>query len=276
MPLEWLALALVVGLMIGSFLNVVVHRLPIMLQREWQAQCAELQGASPPDHPPYNLVTPRSACPHCGHAITWYENLPILSYLIQRGRCTACGAPISPRYPMMEGLTGLLTLATVWHFGPTAQALAALVLVWSLLALTAIDLETQLLPDDLTLPLLWVGLLVNLNGLFVPLDEALLGAVAGYLSLRGVYHLFKLLTGKEGMGFGDFKLLGALGAWLGWKMLPLLVLASSLVGAVMGVALILLSGHDRARPIPFGPYLALAGLLALFFGEPLMGLYLGL
>lgn len=274
MNIELLAIALVLGLLLGSFLNVVVHRLPIMMEQEWRAQCAQLRGEEAPETPPYNLVVPHSACPHCGHAIAWYENIPLLSYLRQKGRCANCGAAISWRYPLLEAVTGLLTVLTVWHFGPTGQAALALLLVWGLLALTFIDFETHLLPDSLTQPLVWIGLLVNLNGLFVPLDEALIGAVAGYLCLRLVYHLFKLVTGKEGMGFGDFKLLAVLGAWMGWKMLPLIILASSLVGAVVGVALILLSGHDRAKPIPFGPYLALAGLLVLFLGRPLMDLYL--
>ncbi|HRH81465.1 MAG TPA: A24 family peptidase [Thiobacillaceae bacterium] len=274
MTVEVLVIALVLGLLFGSFLNVVVHRVPIMMEREWRAQCAEFHGEKAEETQPYNLVVPRSACPHCGHLIAWYENIPLLSYLRQKGRCSRCGVAISWRYPLLEAVTGLLTVLTVWHFGPTGQAALALLLVWGLLALTFIDFETHLLPDSLTQPLIWIGLLANLNGLFVPLEEALIGAVAGYLSLRLVYHLFKLVTGKEGMGFGDFKLLAALGAWMGWKVLPLIILASSLVGAVVGVALILVSGHDRAKPIPFGPYLALAGLLVLFLGRPLMDLYL--
>jgi leader peptidase (prepilin peptidase)/N-methyltransferase len=275
LAVEILALALILGLLVGSFLNVVVHRLPIMMEREWRAQCAQLNGQEVPAEAPYSLVAPRSACPHCGHVIAWHENIPLLSFLIQKGRCRQCGAAISWRYPLLEAVTGLLTLFTVWHFGPTWQAAVAVLLVWGLLALTFIDFETQLLPDSLTQPLLWIGLLVNVQGLFVPLGEAVVGAVAGYMSLWLVYHAFKLLTGKEGMGFGDFKLLAVLGAWMGWKALPLVILLSSLVGAVVGVALILFSGHDRARPIPFGPYLALAGLLMLFLREPLLALYLG-
>jgi leader peptidase (prepilin peptidase)/N-methyltransferase len=275
LAVEILALALILGLLVGSFLNVVVHRLPIMMEREWRAQCAQLNGQEVPAEAPYSLVAPRSACPHCGHVIAWHENIPLLSFLIQKGRCRQCGAAISWRYPLLEAVTGLLTLFTVWYFGPTWQAAVAMLLVWGLLALTFIDFETQLLPDSLTQPLLWIGLLVNVQGLFVPLGEAVVGAVAGYMSLWLVYHAFKLLTGKEGMGFGDFKLLAVLGAWMGWKALPLVILLSSLVGAVVGVALILFSGHDRARPIPFGPYLALAGLLMLFLREPLLALYLG-
>lgn len=275
MAVEILVLALVLGLLVGSFLNVVVHRLPIMMDREWRAQCAQLNGQDTPSEAPYSLVSPRSACPHCGHAIAWYENIPLLSYALQKGRCRQCGARISWRYPLLEGITGLMTLFTVWHFGPGWQAAMAVLLVWGLLALTFIDLETQLLPDSLTLPLLWIGLLANVQGLFVPLAEAVVGAVAGYLALRLVYHAFKLVTGKEGMGFGDFKLLAMLGAWMGWKVLPLIILLSSLVGAVVGIALILFSGHDRARPIPFGPYLAMAGLLLLYLREPLLAIYLG-
>lgn len=271
MPLELLAAALVLGLLVGSFLNVVTHRLPIMMDREWRAQCAQLEGREAPGAAPYNLVTPRSACPHCGHAIAWHENIPLLSFLIQKGRCRHCGGPISWRYPLLEAVSGLLALLTVAHFGAGWQGALALLLVWTLLALTFIDFETHLLPDSLTQPLLWLGLLANLHGLFVPLEEALWGAVAGYLALRLVYELFKLATGKEGMGFGDFKLLAALGAWLGWKMLVPIILLSSLLGALVGVGLILAAGHDRARPIPFGPYLAVAGLLALFLGEILTG-----
>lgn len=267
--------AALLGLLVGSFLNVVIHRLPRMLEREWQAQCAELRGETPPDAPPYNLWLPRSSCPHCGHGIRWYENVPLLSYVWLRGRCSSCGAAIGRRYPLVEAASGLLAGYATWHFGLDAQALAAIALLWALLALTVIDLDTHLLPDRITQPLLWVGLLVNWQGLFVPLEDALLGACAGYLVLWLVYHAFKLVTGKEGMGHGDFKLLAALGAWLGWQMLPLVILVSSLLGAVAGIALIALAGHDRARPIPFGPWLALGGLIALFWGGDILRLYLG-
>ncbi len=271
----FVAAAALLGLLVGSFLNVVIHRLPRMLEREWQAQCAELRGEATPADAPYDLWRPHSACPHCGHGIRWYENIPLLSFALLRGRCSACGHAIGWRYPVVEAASGLLAGYVAWHFGLGAQAAAAIVLLWSLIALSVIDLDTHLLPDRITQPLLWAGLLVNWQGVFVPLEDALLGAVAGYLALWLVYHAFRLTTGKEGMGYGDFKLLAALGAWLGWQMLPLVVLASSLLGAVVGIVLIVLAGHDRARPIPFGPWLALGGVVALFWGETILRLYLG-
>jgi len=266
--------ALIVGLCVGSFLNVVIHRLPRMLEREWKAQCAELRKEPVPDEPAYNLVVPRSACPACGHMITALENVPVVSWLALRGRCSACKAPISARYPIVEIMGGVLAVAAIVAFGATAKGAAACVLLWTLLALTMIDADTQYLPDDLTLPLLWAGLLVNLGGLFTPLRSAVIGAIAGYLTLWTVYWLFKLIRGKEGMGYGDFKLLAALGAWLGWTMLPLIVLLSSAVGAVIGLGLIAFKGRDNELPIPFGPYLAIAGAIALFFGPALNKLYL--
>ncbi|HEX8980633.1 MAG TPA: A24 family peptidase [Parasulfuritortus sp.] len=271
----WVSLSAVLGLALGSFINVVVHRLPAMMQRQWQEQCAELRGEELPDQAPYNLLIPRSACPACGHGIVWYENLPVLSWLLLRGKCSACATAIPSRYPIVEALTGGLTAYAAWHFGFSWQAGAAFLLIWALVALTYIDLDTFFLPDSITYPLIWLGLLVNLHNLFAPLDSAVIGAVAGYSSLWIVYQLFRLLTGKEGMGFGDFKLLAALGAWLGWTMLPLIILLSSLIGAFIGIGLIMLAGHDRAKPIPFGPYLALAGLVALFWGKDLVALYLG-
>ncbi len=271
----WLALAAALGLLVGSFLNVVIHRLPVMMEREWRVQCAELQGDAAPITARYDLVIPRSACPSCGHAIVWYENIPLLSFIFLGGRCSACKIPISRRYPAVEFISGVLTVAAAWHFGFTWQAGAAFVLIWVLLALAFIDLDTHLLPDSLTQPLLWLGLLINLRGGFTSLDSAVIGAVAGYLILWLVYHLFRLLTGKEGMGHGDFKLLAALGAWFGWLMLPLLLLLSSLAGAVVGIGMILFAGHERSRPIPFGPYLALAGLVTLFWGKALVSAYLG-
>lgn len=274
-PTLWVGVAVLLGLVVGSFLNVVIHRLPRILEREWRAQCAELQGGAAVEAEPFSLSVPRSACPACGHVIAWHENIPVLSYVLLRGRCSACAAAISPRYPLVELLGGLLAGGVAWQYGFTWQAGAAFILVWALIALAFIDFDTQYLPDDITLPLLWLGLLVNLFGLFVPLAEAVVGAAAGYLSLWLVYHLFRLLTGKEGMGYGDFKLLAALGAWFGWTMLPLVILASSLVGALIGIAMILFAGHDRARPIPFGPYLVLAGLIALYWGRDLLKLYLG-
>ena len=271
----WPLAGLLVGLCIGSFLNVVIHRLPRMMERDWQAQCAEGRGETPPPTELLSLARPRSRCPHCGHPISALENIPVLSYLFLRGRCSACSARISPRYPLVEGLTGLISAFAVWHFGPTLTAAAALCLAWALIALTFIDFDTQLLPDSLTLPLLWLGLLFNLEGGLVPLSSAVIGAAAGYLSLWSVYWLFKLATGKEGMGYGDFKLLAALGAWLGWQMLPAIILLSSLVGAVVGVTLILLANRGRDIPIPFGPYLAAAGLIALFWGKQITQAYLG-
>jgi leader peptidase (prepilin peptidase) / N-methyltransferase len=266
--------ALLVGLCVGSFLNVVIHRLPKMLEREWNAQCAEMRGEAIPDSPAYNLVVPRSACPACGHGITALENIPVVSWLALGGKCRSCTARISIRYPIVELLGGVLAVAAIVAFGATAKGAAACLLLWTLLALTMIDADTQLLPDDLTLPLVWAGLIANLWGLFTPLANAVIGAVAGYLTLWTIYWLFKLIRGKEGMGYGDFKLLAALGAWLGWAMLPLIVLLSSIVGAAIGLGLIAFKGREHDVPIPFGPYLAIAGAVALFFGPALVKLYL--
>lgn len=264
------------GVIVGSFLNVVIHRLPKMMEREWRAQCAELNNQPPEPAPRYNLLAPRSACPHCGHAISAIENIPVLSYLFLRGKCKGCGTAISPRYPIVEFISGVLSAYAAWHFGFGLAGLAAIAFVWALIALTFIDFDTQLLPDDITLPLLWLGLLLNLNNAYTSLPDALIGAVAGYLVLWTVYWLFKLTTGKEGMGFGDFKLLAAIGAWLGWQMLPLVILLSSLVGAVIGITLIVFAKRGRNIPIPFGPYLAGGGLIALFWGQPLTQSYLQL
>ena len=263
------------GLMVGSFLNVVIHRLPIMMEREWSVQCAELRNETPPAFDPLSLARPRSRCPKCGHAITALENIPIVSWLLLRGRCKGCSTPISLRYPLIEASTGLSFAFAAWHFGFTVAGLGALIFVGALIALTAIDFDTQLLPDDITLPLLWIGLALNAFGVYTDLKSAVIGAMAGYLSLWGVYWLFKLFTGKEGMGYGDFKLLAALGAWLGWQMLPLTILLSSLVGAVVGITLMAFGGHGRNVPIPFGPYLAVAGAIALIWGKPLTRAYLG-
>ena len=263
------------GLMVGSFLNVVIHRLPIMMERDWAAQCAEFKGEAVPVLEPLSLARPRSRCPHCGHPITALENIPIISWLVLRGRCKGCAAPISLRYPLIEALTGLLFGLAAWHFGFTAAGLGALVLIAALFALTVIDFDTQLLPDDITLPLLWIGLALNAFNVYTDLKSAVIGAMAGYLSLWSVYWLFKLFTGKEGMGYGDFKLLAALGAWLGWQMLPLTILLSSLVGAVVGISMMVIARHGRNVPIPFGPYLAAAGLIALVWGKPLTRAYLG-
>lgn len=281
-PAAFVGACLVVGLMVGSFLNVVIHRLPKMMERSWQQQCAELSRSHQADIPapataepaaPYNLVVPRSACPHCNHAISAWENIPILSYLLLRGKCRGCGAAISPRYPAIEAISGILSAYAAWHFGFGPAAFGAILLIWSLLALTAIDFDTQLLPDDITLPLLWTGLLFNLNGVYVNLSSAVLGAVVGYLALWLVYWGFKLATGKEGMGYGDFKLLAALGAWMGPSALLPIVLLSSLIGAIVGGAFLAIRGHDRATPIPFGPFIAAAGWVQLVGGATLTQWY---
>lgn len=263
------------GLLIGSFLNVVIHRLPRMMQRESENYIASESGKPLPHTDRYDLVLPRSACPSCGHQISATENIPVFSYVALGGKCRACKTPISIRYPVVEAITGLLSAILVWRFGGGLAGASALLFAWLLIALTFIDADTQLLPDDLTFPLLWAGLLVNLNGTFVPLRDAVIGAAAGYLVLWLVYWAFKLTTGREGMGYGDFKLLAALGAWLGWMMLPVVILLSSVVGALVGIALIVFSGHGRNNPIPFGPYLAVAGMIALLFGQPIMQLWLG-
>ena len=275
-PAVFATTAGVFGLLVGSFLNVVIHRLPKMMEADWQCQCAELRGEALPEIEPLTLATPRSRCPQCGHQITALENIPLISWLVLRGKCSGCAAPISLRYPIVEAVTGLLTAYAAWHFGFGWAAAGAILLIWAMIALTGIDFDTQLLPDSITLPLIWLGLLFNLSGTYTSLSSAVIGAVAGYLSLWSVYWGFKLATGKEGMGFGDFKLLAAIGAWLGWQMLPLTILLSSFVGAVVGVALIVLAKRGRNVPIPFGPYLAAAGLLALFWGKPLTQVYLGL
>jgi leader peptidase (prepilin peptidase) / N-methyltransferase len=268
------SVAALFGLMIGSFLNVVIHRLPRMMQRESENYVAQESGAPLPHADRYNLWTPRSCCPHCAHRISALQNIPVLSYLVQGGKCTQCGQRISARYPVVEILTGILSALLVWRFGTNLAGLSALLFTYFLIAMSFIDADTQLLPDDLSFPLLWTGLLVNLSGTFVSLGDAVIGAVVGYLALWSVYWAFKLITGKEGMGYGDFKLLAALGAWLGWQMLPLIVLLSSLVGAVTGVALIVLVKRGRDKPIPFGPYLAAAGFIALLYGETILRTYL--
>ncbi|MDB5791964.1 MAG: prepilin peptidase [Massilia sp.] len=263
------------GLLIGSFLNVVIHRVPKMMQRESDNYVAHESGKELPHTERYNLMVPRSACPHCGHQIGAFENIPVLSWLALRGRCRKCKAPISPRYPAVELLTGLLSALLVWTFGSGVAGLATLLFAYLLIAMTFIDVDTQLLPDDLTFPLLWAGLLVNLDGSFVPLRDAVIGAAAGYLVLWAVYWLFKLVTGKEGMGYGDFKLLAALGAWLGWAMLPTIILLSSVVGALVGISLIVFAKRGRDKPIPFGPYLAAAGMIALLYGEQIGAVFQG-
>lgn len=276
-PIAFTVVSAILGLLIGSFLNVVIHRLPKILEREWHAQCADLlqQAAPNSKESTFNLVTPRSRCPVCGHGITAAENIPLISYLVLRGRCRECGTRISARYPAVELLCGFLTGAVAWHFGFGIAAAGAMLLGWALVALCFIDFEHQLLPDNITLPFVWLGLGFNMFGVFASLESAVIGVVAGYLSLWSVYHLFKLATGKEGMGYGDFKLLAMLGAWLGWQVLPVVILLSSLVGACVGLGLIALRSHDRDIPIPFGPYLAVAGWIAMLWGHDLIAWYLG-
>jgi leader peptidase (prepilin peptidase)/N-methyltransferase len=263
------------GLLIGSFLNVVIHRLPTMMFQDWQEQAREaLNLPAEPKGPVFNLVLPNSHCPHCSHEIKAWENVPIVSYLALGGKCSACKAPISKRYPLVELACGLLSAYVAWHFGFTWETGAVLVLTWGLLAMSLIDADHQLLPDALVLPLLWLGLILNQFGLFASPADALWGAIAGYLSLWSVYWLFKLVTGKEGMGYGDFKLLAMLGAWGGWQILPLTILLSSLVGAVLGVIMLRLRNAETSTPIPFGPYLAIAGWIALLWGEQITASYL--
>ncbi len=276
-PFLWIGTATILGLLVGSFLNVVAWRLPLMMERHWRAQCRQMLDAEAPPAEPgerFDLLFPRSRCPHCGHAISAAENIPVLSWLLLRGRCRGCGERISLRYPIVELASGLLAALVAWRFGVTAEGAAAMGLVWTLLVLTLIDIDHQLLPDSITLPLLWTGLLLRLLGIGeVSLVDAVIGAMAGYLSLWSLFHLFRLLTGKEGMGYGDFKLLAALGAWMGWQSLLPIVLLSSLVGAVTGIALIVVADRDRSIPIPYGPYLAGAGLIYLLWGETIIGTY---
>ncbi len=269
-----LPLTFIVGLAVGSFLNVVIHRLPLKLEQEWRQEASEFLGQAQSNEPPITLSKPRSRCPHCKTQLRVRDNIPLLSWLLLRGKCHACAQPISCRYPIVELATALLSVLCVWHFGYGWQALGALLLLWGLIALAGIDLDTYLLPDVITLPLLWLGLLFNLFGVFAPLNDAVIGAMAGYLVLWGIFWLFKLATGKEGMGYGDFKLLAALGAWMGWQMLPVVVLASSVVGASVGLLLIVFKGMGRDKPIPFGPYLAGAGVIALLWGQQLTQAYL--
>jgi len=285
------------SLMIGSFLNVVIYRLPIMLKREWKSDCIEfLSDELKPEElkseekdyqfsehsnnelnkkvEPFNLSVPRSRCPSCGHQINAWENIPVISWLFLRAKCSQCSAPISIRYPIIELSTTFLSVLTAYYFGVQWFTLAALLLVWALIALSMIDFDTQLLPDNITLPILWLGLLISLLHISdIPLKDSVIGAMAGYMSLWTVYQLFKLITGKEGMGFGDFKLLAALGAWLGWQALPLILFLSALVGAVVGISLIFFLGRDKNIPIPFGPYLAAAGFISLLWGESIQQFY---
>jgi len=275
-PLFFYSITVITGLVVGSFLNVVILRLPRMMEREWRCDCRrllELDGDAAEEEAKFNLNTPASHCPACSHPITALENIPVLSYLFLRGKCSACGARISPRYPVVESLSAAAVLLVALHFGVTLQTLLAALLSWALIALTFIDLDHQLLPDDITLPLLWLGILANIFGVFTDIHSSLFGVMAGYLSLWTVYVVFKLLTGKEGMGHGDFKLLAMLGAWLGWQALPLIVILSSAVGAVIGIFMVVFREHARSEPIPFGPFLAAAGWLALLYGNSIMHAY---
>ncbi len=275
-PTAFIILCGLIGLTVGSFLNVVIHRLPIMIDREWQFELAQFNDPETelPEPEPFNLSRPRSRCPHCGHMITALENIPVISWLLLGRKCSNCQQPIAARYPIIELFTALASLMIAWHFGFGIQAAAALALTWALIAASMIDFDHQLLPDSITLPFLWLGLVLNLNDVFTDGASSVVGAVAGYLSLWTLYWLFKLATGKEGMGYGDFKLLALLGAWMGWQMLPVIVLLSSLVGAVVGIGLIVLRGRDRNIPIPFGPYLAGAGWIALLWGQEITETYL--
>jgi leader peptidase (prepilin peptidase) / N-methyltransferase len=273
--LAFVLCALMIGLLVGSFLNVVVYRLPKMMQRDWREQAREILALpAEPKATTFNLVLPNSSCPHCPHEIKPWENIPVISYAFLRGKCSSCKSPISTRYPLVELSCGLLSAFIAWHFGFTWQAGAMLLLTWGLLAMSLIDVDHQLLPDSLVLPLLWLGLIANSFGLFTSLGDALWGAIAGYLSLWSVYWLFKLVTGKEGMGYGDFKLLAMLGAWGGWQVLPLTILLSSLVGAVLGLIMLRLRNAETSTPIPFGPYLAIAGWIALLWGDQITSGYL--
>ncbi len=278
----WLLYTLIAvfSLLIGSFLNVVIHRLPLMQEQVWIPECRallklEAEAATAPEGEPLSLWGPRSRCPACGHSITALENIPVISWLFLRGHCSACKTSIPLRYPLVELLTAALSLLVVWHFGPTPQALAGLVLTWGLIPLSFIDIDRYLLPDEITLPWLWMGLLLSLTGLFTNPIDSIIGAVAGYLSLWLVYQAFKLVTGKEGMGYGDFKLLALFGAWLGWQVLPVIVLLSSVVGVIIGLSIKAITREDRSIPIPFGPYLAVAGFITLLWGDQLMALWLG-
>jgi len=270
----FICISVLFGLMLGSFLNVAIYRLPKMMERDWQNNCLELQGKELAPEVKFNLVTPRSTCPHCDHKISAIENIPVISYLFLRGRCRACNSHISLRYPCIEILTAALLGLASWKFGYSYTTLFASVFILALITLTFIDFDTQLLPDDITLPLLWLGLLFNLNFGFTDLKSAVIGAMAGYLVLWSVFWLFKLLRGKEGMGYGDFKLLAAIGAWFGWQLLPAVILLSSTLGALIGIGLIVLTKRDKNIPMPFGPYLAIGGIAALFYGQQLANFYL--
>lgn len=280
----YITIIFILGLLVGSFLNVAIYRLPVMFKREWRKDCcsyleenyqAKIQLTNtdePAEH--FNLVKPDSTCPSCGHQIRSWENIPVISYIFLKAKCSHCKAPISFRYPFIELLSAILAAMCAWYFGFSLAGFAAIVLTWALISLSWIDYDTQYLPDQITLPFLWLGLILNINNTFTDINSAIIGAVAGYLSLWTVHHSFKLITKKEGMGYGDFKLLGMLGAWMGWQFLPVIIILSSLVGSIIGIALILFKKHQREKPIPFGPYLAIAGWIALLWGEQINSLYL--
>ena len=278
MPAIFYTTAGILGLVIGSFLNVVIHRLPVSLKNNWTRQCRELLDLDHEENDaskqPFNLLRPGSRCPACGHRIGAIENIPVISYIFLRGRCASCHTRISPRYPLIEITTAILSVITAMHFGYTEQTLAALAFTWMIIPLCMIDVDEQLLPDCITLPLLWAGLALSLATIFIDSQASIIGAMTGYLCLWAIYHLFKLATGKEGMGYGDFKLLAAIGAWVGWQALPVVILFSSVVGAITGIVLITLKGRQRSQPIPFGPFLASAGWITLMWGQDILDLYL--
>lgn len=276
-PALLIGLTFILGLMVGSFLNVVIYRLPVMMQRDWRRDCLEyLQMPAEAAAEPFNLLWPGSRCPECKTEIKPYQNIPVISYLLLRGKCGHCSTAISLRYPLIEAFTAVCSALVAWHFGYGVPLLFGLVLTWSLIALSFIDIDHQLLPDSITMPMLWLGLFLSLFSIYTDSQASIIGAVAGYVSLWSVYQLFRLATGKEGMGYGDFKLLALFGAWLGWQYLPLIILLSSLVGAVLGILMIVFRRHDASTPIPFGPYLAAAGWLAMIWGENFNRLYLDL
>ncbi|MGB1199861.1 MAG: prepilin peptidase [Thalassotalea sp.] len=279
-PTYFYSFVAVLSLLIGSFLNVVIYRFPKMLEQGWYLECREFLADEISDIPakeiaPVTLSTPNSTCPSCGHGIKFYENIPVLSWLFLKGKCSQCKNTISVRYPIIEAVTSLLSVVIAYKYGVTEQTCYLLILTWGLVALTMIDFDTMLLPDQITLPLLWLGLLININGTFIPLEQSVIGAAVGYLSLYCIFWLFKLITGKEGMGYGDFKLVAVFGAWMGWQLLPVLILMASLVGAIVGLSLIAFKGHQREQAIPFGPYLAVAGWITLLWGEGIWQWYLG-
>lgn len=271
------ALAAVIGLLVGSFLNVVIYRLPVMMQRNWRKECTEylqINSEETQGEDAFNLAFPLSRCPGCNTPIKPYQNIPVISYVFLKGKCAQCNCHISMRYPIIEAFTAITSAIVAWHFGYSPQTVFALVLTWSLIALSFIDIDHQLLPDSITLPVLWLGMCLSLFNLFTDAHSSIIGAIAGYMALWAVYHLFKLATGKEGMGYGDFKLLALFGAWLGWQYLPVIILLSSLVGAVIGISMIIFVRRDHTIPIPFGPYLAAAGWIALLWGNDINQLYL--